>query len=647
MTSKTLPDWLVPVNEHQITSHPASCDSYIRHGWRLVPIPAGTKGPTTKGWNRQENAITDPSQLPHGYGFGIAHAYSGTMALDVDHWDRACEELTKHGIDLHALYTAPDAVQINSGRPGHGKLLYRMPPGLVLPSKKLIDTDSDGLKFNYLDFRNATANGLTVQDCLPPLIHPQTRQPYRWGGNGHWCRLPEIPAPLLAFWRGLIEQEQRPASTAAGSDHADWQTIRDALEHISPDIDRDQWVRIGMALQDAGVRSGDSETAFNLWDEWSSQSAEKYKGQRDLITQWRSFKADNGQGVTLGTLFKLAKDSGWTRPPVDPNALFAGVVASREIPSSGPTSETSHKSWGELSTRIFDPIDWVVSDLIPPGVSLLVGRPKQGKSWLVHAMALMVAAGRPVFGLRTSGSPVLYLALEDSERRLHDRTKLLIRSYGLSDAELHSKFYYMTHAPMLGDGLETALQAKMDEIPGLRLIVIDVLAQVRQGRRGNQSVYEADYEVGKQLKTVSAMFPDVAILVVHHANKGGGDALDSVSGTNGLSGGVDNIFTLMHGSSGMELHINGRDIEDSSTIPLTKSPDKMWTLASRQEAAEALRSDTRATVAFAMREGASSPKEIAEAAGLPVATVDKQLSRMVRQEEVIKTGRGSYVLVEI
>jgi len=42
----------------------------------------------------------------------------------------------------------------------------------------------------------------------------------------------------------------------------------------------------------------------------------------------------------------------------------------------------------------------------------------------------------------------------------------------------------------------------------------------------------------------------VSIQVAHHANKGGGDALDSASGTNGLPGGVDNIFTLMHGSSG-------------------------------------------------------------------------------------------------
>lgn len=68
-------------------------------------------------------------------------------------------------------------------------------------------------------------------------------------------------------------------------------------------------------------------------------------------------------------------------------------------------------------------------------------------------MAFMVAAGRPVFGLQTSGSALLYLALEDSERRLHGRTKLLINSNGLSDADLYTKFNYITQAPILGDGL--------------------------------------------------------------------------------------------------------------------------------------------------------------------------------------------------
>jgi hypothetical protein len=60
------------------------------------------------------------------------------MALDIDYWDRADAELQKHGIDMRSLYDAPDAVIIDSGRQGHGKLLYAMPFGLTLPSKKLM-----------------------------------------------------------------------------------------------------------------------------------------------------------------------------------------------------------------------------------------------------------------------------------------------------------------------------------------------------------------------------------------------------------------------------------------------------------------------------------------------------------------------------
>ena len=79
--------------------HPASVDAYIRHGWSLVPIPMGTKGPSHRGWNLRESALKDQTQLPPGFGIGLAHAYSGTMAFDIDNWDATVEQ----GIDLQAL----------------------------------------------------------------------------------------------------------------------------------------------------------------------------------------------------------------------------------------------------------------------------------------------------------------------------------------------------------------------------------------------------------------------------------------------------------------------------------------------------------------------------------------------------------------
>lgn len=300
-----------------VQQHPASVDAYIRHGWSLVPIPHGTKGPRTVGWNRRENCIRDQSQLPPGSGIGLAHAYSGTMALDIDDWDTAAGILGPLGIDLSGLYGAPDAVIIDSGRQGHGKLLYSMPFGLALPSKKIT---RDG--HAVYDLRCATANGLTVQDVLPPSMHPVTGQPYRWAGLGHWTRPPLIPDALLDHWRGLLAHEQVKALDAGTGQSVSWQEVQQALEHISPDCSRDDWIMVGMALQWAGTQCGEVDQALTLWDEWSRGSSTKYPGDRDILTQWRSFRPDKVNAVTLGSMFRLARHSGWTD---DVTALFSAV----------------------------------------------------------------------------------------------------------------------------------------------------------------------------------------------------------------------------------------------------------------------------------------------------------------------------------
>ena len=119
-----------------VQQHPASVDAYIRHGWSLVPIPMGTKGPRTPGWNLKVNALKSQTDLPQGYGIGLAHAYSGTMAFDIDEWESTAVALKQHGIDLQALYDANDAVIVDSGRAGHGKLLYAMPLGWRSPQRR-------------------------------------------------------------------------------------------------------------------------------------------------------------------------------------------------------------------------------------------------------------------------------------------------------------------------------------------------------------------------------------------------------------------------------------------------------------------------------------------------------------------------------
>jgi hypothetical protein len=298
-----------------VQSHPASVDAYIRHGWSLVPIPPGTKGPRTPGWNLKPNALKTQGDLPQGYGIGLAHAYSGTMAFDIDDWGITVAQ----GIDLDALYAAPDAVIVNSGRPGHGKLLYQMPFGLALPSKKII---VDGV--TAYELRCATANGLTVQDVLPPSIHPDTKQPYTWAGDGNWMRLPTIPQQLLDIWQSLLEFDKVRNIGIEGNVDASWEEIQQALEFISPDCPREDWINVGMALHWAGTQLDELDQALALWNDWSMPSG-KYPGEREIVKQWMSFKTDKVTAVKLGTLFHIARKAGWVRPTPDASELFKMV----------------------------------------------------------------------------------------------------------------------------------------------------------------------------------------------------------------------------------------------------------------------------------------------------------------------------------
>ena len=294
-----------------------------------MPIPANTKGPRTPGWNLKHNALKAQGDLPHGYGIGLAHAYSGTMALDIDNWTVTTSLLAEHGIDLQALYDAPDAVVINSGKPGHGKLLYTMPFGAALPSKKIMHSG-----ITAYELRCATVSGLTVQDVLPPSIHPETRQPYHWAGHGHWTRMPVIPQPLLDLWSGMLTQDKERTIATDGSVDASWEEIRQALDAVPAECTRDEWVNIGMALHWAGTQTDQLEQALALWNEWSATAQTKYPGEREILTQWISFKTDKATAVKLGTLFHIAKSHGWTRPMPDASELFSKI----DIPVMEPLS---------------------------------------------------------------------------------------------------------------------------------------------------------------------------------------------------------------------------------------------------------------------------------------------------------------------
>lgn len=265
---------------------------YVRAGWYLVPLPAGKKGPVAHKWNLRDQCINDPEIAEWLDGnVGLAHAYSGTCAIDVDDYATAKAFLTERQIDLDELLNAPDAVRIES-RPGRAKLLYRLPkplPSFKLPCK--------------LELRCAASTGLTLQDVLPPSIHPDTGEPYAWRYNSpsaHWSKLPELPGHLMSLWASLLAPTApKPPRKAEGASAAKLRTL---LAAHSPNVGYDDWIKIGMALHHE--TSGNS-LGLMLWNEWSA-AGDKYKGLGDLEQHWRSFRASHDQPVTMASLRKDA-----------------------------------------------------------------------------------------------------------------------------------------------------------------------------------------------------------------------------------------------------------------------------------------------------------------------------------------------------
>lgn len=297
-----------------------SPSDYVAHGMALVPIPHGKKGPVGKGWNQRSNAITVPSgdAIPMG-NLGLAHAYccpQPTMALDVDDIVHAVTWLSARSIDLAALLDAHDAVQIVSGRPGRAKLIYRLRPGLPalesLNIKEKVKVAGEEKQITTLEFRCGTSDGQTVQDVLPPSIHPDTGQLYCWGGKGDWRAIPEIPAALLAVWQKELASQGAKHTRRKGRltlfkgvDDTPRQRARVAemLRYVSADCSYELYRDLVWAILSLGWDDGEA-----LAEQWCQTAPDRFED----IDFWNVVNShDPSRTPTIGTIHHHAKAGGW------------------------------------------------------------------------------------------------------------------------------------------------------------------------------------------------------------------------------------------------------------------------------------------------------------------------------------------------
>ncbi|MDE0041847.1 MAG: PriCT-2 domain-containing protein, partial [Candidatus Poribacteria bacterium] len=119
--------------------------------------------------------------------------------------------------------------------------------------------------------------------------------PLRWETSSH-SALPDAQSSR----NGATTFPRYKEGTNVKNPFADDAALADALRHVPPD-DYETWLLVGMAIHHDGGE-------LSLWEEWSRFAPSKYEAGA-CERKWHTFTA--GGGITLGTVYDLAKRNGW------------------------------------------------------------------------------------------------------------------------------------------------------------------------------------------------------------------------------------------------------------------------------------------------------------------------------------------------
>lgn len=484
---------------------------YQQQGFTLVPLRHNSKQPSLpRRWAERSNCIPWASPADPNGSYGLAHAYSNTVAIDVDNYEATRQWFTENGLDLSRYFDL--GVQIVSGVANHGKLIYRLPTNEpALPSWTVTHN-----RKHCFQFRCGTRRGTTMQDVLPPAIHPDTGKPYQWKGD--FEHLPTIPQELFTLWKTAVTADE--TKQLLGDVQASQAELESALAVLDPDMHRDDWVRVGMALQ-----STDPDLYW-LFDEWSSNGT-KYSGSHDTEAVWRSFHSDTDNGVTARSLFRLARDAGWRgykRPldeiftPLPVTSYGPDIIDVEYQHPAEPVEPPGLFAWAKdhLDAVNMTP-NWVIKGIMESGqVGLLYGSSQALKSYLALDIAFHLALGRDWQGHSIPEAGDVWFLAGEGNTILWRRLEALRQFHGVRTEEL-GRLGLSYKGLNLMDGADLQKLQEFAAARGRtpRLLIIDTLS--RNAMIDENSAKEAADVIDRCVNLAHAW--NCSVLLVHHTGK--------------------------------------------------------------------------------------------------------------------------------
>ncbi len=300
-------------------------------------------------------------------------------------------------------------------------------------------------------------------------------------------------------------------------------TLEDALALIPSDVPRgmgtingpddDYWFGVILAIRRELGPAGEYVAR-----EWSQRSSRYTEDGFDKA--WNAFNPEHPDPVTIRSVFKLAKDCGWS-----------GSVPSSPALPVPRASRFSHLSRDDIMA--LQPIQWRVKGLFPTsGTGAIFGPSSSGKSFLATDLAVRITAGQRWFGFRTSACPVTYLMLE-GEAGLRNRIEAWEKHNG---SPIPSDIRVVIQPFAVGDPQDVEDLAA--SLPKGGVVFIDTLNRATPGLDENSGKDMGQVLAGmKRLQEVTGGL----VLVVHHTGK---DSSRGMRGHSSLHAALDGAISV-------------------------------------------------------------------------------------------------------
>ena len=345
------------------------------------------------------------------------------------------------------------------------------------------------------------------------------------------------------------EPSQEKSAPAINLTGIELERFAEAVEAVpNPNLEWKAWNRLGMSIHRA---TGGSEFGCRLFHKLSAKSS-KYN-EKATDARWKQLHRSPPKTITGDTIF-------WEAHRAKPRWDEQGRRAQQESNENKPGSadDGGHHARQSMDDTIsaedlmhmeFPPVRFIVPGYIVEGLTVLGGKPKAGKSWLAYDICVAVAVGGMAMGaVECEQGDVLYLCLEDNRRRVKNRINV-VRPYSDRLGGLE-RLSIRTRAPRVGEGLYKEFEKWRTGTANPRLIVIDVWIKVRPPRQRGADLYAADYAAAEPLQQY-AIEHGLGILILMHTRKmEASDPLESISGTNGITGAANSVLVLTRNAEG-------------------------------------------------------------------------------------------------